>query len=249
MNTLTPRVKTGCEGLDQILHGGLLEGNATLIEGSAGTGKTTLATQFIMQGVKENEHGVLFAFEEYPEQYYDCAAELGWDLRGLEKAGKISVIFTTPESFLEEIEEDDGRLTKLFEEKKTKRVVIDSITHFEKLSPEIGQLRSIETDIVNAMKREGITALVLKENANVLGKWDVSMNKIPFIVDTYILLRYLEMDSQIKRCLMVLKMRGSDHDKDIREYVIEKGGLKVGEKFSGVSGIFLGTGIHARAAK
>ena len=57
------------------------------------------------------------------------------------------------------------------------------------------------------------------------------------------------MESEIKRCLMVLKMRGSDHDKDIREYKIEVGGLQVGEKFTGVSGIFLGTGIQARTTK
>ena len=91
----TKRVKTGCEGLDQILRGGLLEGSATLVEGSAGTGKTTLALQFIMQGVKEGEHGLIFTFEQFPEQYYDCAQELGWDLRKLqeEKAGKaLSII-------------------------------------------------------------------------------------------------------------------------------------------------------------
>jgi circadian clock protein KaiC len=245
----TPRVKTGCEGLDQILRGGLLEGSATLVEGSAGTGKTTLALQFIMQGVKEGQHGVVFTFEQFPEQYYDCAQELGWDLRKLQDEKKLHVIFTTPEAFLDEMDDPEGRVAKILAEHGTKRMVLDSITHFEKLSKDIGQLRSIETDIVNGVKREGLTAIFLKENSNVLGKWDVSTNKIPFIVDTYILLRYLEMESEIKRCLMVLKMRGSDHDKDIREYVIDQGGLIVGEKFTGVSGIFLGTGIQARPAK
>src|SRR5690606_21160431 len=249
LSVTTRKVRTGCEGLDQILRGGLLEGSATLVEGSAGTGKTTLALQFIMQGVKENEHGLIFTFEQFPEQYYDCAGELGWDLRALQQEGKIHVVFTTPEDFLEELDDPEGKIAKIISENKTKRIVLDRITHFEKLSRDIGHLRSIETDIVNGIKREGMTAIFLKENANVLGKWDVSMNKIPFIVDTYILLRYLEMASEIKRCLMVLKMRGSDHDKDIREYRIEAGGLQVGEKFSGVSGIFLGTGIQARPAR
>jgi circadian clock protein KaiC len=196
--------------------------------------------------VKEGEHGLIFTFEQFPEQYYDCAGELGWDLRALEKEEKLKVVFTTPEDFLEEIENPEGRIATLIAKHGTKRLVLDSITHFERLSKDIGQLRGIETEIVNSVKREDITAVFLKENANVLGKWDVSMNKIPFIVDTYILLRYLEMESEIKRCLMVLKMRGSDHDKDIREYKIEKGGLQVGDKFTGVSGIFLGTGIQTR---
>lgn len=245
MNVQTKRVKTGSPGLDEILRGGLLEGSATLVEGSAGTGKTTLALQFIMQGVQENQHGIIFTFEQFPEQYYDCAEELGWDLRGLQKAGKLQVVFTTPEDFLSDLEDGDGRVAKLIQTHGTKRLALDSITHFEKLSPDIGELRRIETDIVHCIKREDITSILLKENANVLGKWDVSMNKIPFIVDTYILLRYLEMESEIKRCLMVLKMRGSDHDKDIREYRIERGGLEVLGKFHGVSGIFLGTGIQA----
>ena len=200
-----------------------MEGSATLIEGSAGTGKTTLALQFIMQGVKEGQHGLIFTFEQFPEQYYDCAMELGWDLRKLQEEKKLHVIFTTPEDFLDELDDPEGKVAKILAEHGTKRLVLDSITHFEKLSKDIGQLRSIETDIVNGVKREGLTAIFLKENANVLGKWDVSTNKIPFIVDTYILLRYLEMESEIKRCLMVLKMRGSDHDKDIREYVIDEG--------------------------
>jgi circadian clock protein KaiC len=233
-----------------MLRGGLLEGSATLIEGSAGTGKTTLALQFIMQGVAEGEHGIVFTFEQYPEQYYDCAAELGWDLRQLQKDGKIEVIFTSPESFLEELEEGEGRIPQLLSDKNTKRVAVDSITHFERLAPdEIGKLRAIETEIVNALKREECTSILLKENANILGKWDVSMNKIPFIVDTYLLLRYLELQSEIKRCLMILKMRGSDHDKDIVEYQIDQGGVKLGAKFAGVSGIFLGTGITASAKK
>lgn len=238
----TRKVGTGCKGLDEMLRGGFLEGSAVLVEGSAGTGKTTLATQFIMEGVRQGEHGLLFTFEEFPEQYYDCAAELGWDLRALQKEGKLQVIFTTPESFMEEIE-DGGKINRLIQESNTKRVILDSITHFERLAGDIGRLRAIETDLVNALKQEGLTSIILKENANVLGKWDVASNKIPFIVDTYVLLRYLEMESEIKRCLMVLKMRGSDHDKDIKEYEIDVGGLRIKDRFQGIAGIFLGTGI------
>ncbi len=247
MHSPTPRAKTGCPGLDKILHGGLLEGSATLVEGSAGTGKTTLAMQFIMEGVKQGEHGLIFTFEQFPEQYYDCAQELGWDLRGLEAEGKVKVIFTSPEAFLDDLDGADGKISSLIAENQTRRVTLDSMTHFERLSKDIGKLRAIETEIVNALKREETTSILLKENANVLGKWDASVNKIPFIVDTYILLRYLEVDSEIKRCLMVLKMRGSDHDKDICEYRIETGGLETVGKFQGISGIFLGTGIPTAA--
>ena len=239
------RVKTGCAGLDAMLRGGLLPGSATLVEGSAGAGKTTLGLQFILQGVAEGEPGLLFAFEQFPEQYYDCASELGWDLRALQRAEKIQVIFTSPDSFVEELENLDGKISSLIKKHGARRVVVDSVTHFESLTMDAGRLRAMETDVVNALKREEITSLLLKENSHVLGKWDASTNKIPFIADTYILLRYLEMDSEIKRCLMILKMRGSDHDKDIVEYSIGQGGLKLGDNFKDIAGIFLGSGIPA----
>ncbi len=243
METKTKRVKTGCAGLDAMLRGGLLPGSAVLVEGAAGTGKTTLALQFILQGVAEGEHGMLFAFEQFPEQYYDCAAELGWDLRQLQKEGKLLVVFTSPENFVEDLEDADGKIASLLREHNTRRVVVDSITHFESLARDVGDLRSIETEVVNGLKREEATCLLLKENANILGKWNSAANKIPFIVDAYFLLRYLEMESEIKRCLMILKMRGSDHDKDIVEYAIGPGGLTLGGKFQGIAGIFLGSGI------
>jgi circadian clock protein KaiC len=245
----TKRVKTGCVDLDTMLHGGLLQGSANLVEGSAGTGKTTLALQFILQGVNEGEHGILFAFEQFPEQYYDCAGELGWDLRALQKAGKLQVVFTSPASCLDDLDQPDGKIAQLIETNRTKRVAIDSMTHFESLSGDIGTLRIVYTDVVNCLKREEVTSLLLKENANVLGKWDVSLNKIPFIVDAYLLLRYLELDSEIKRCLMILKMRGSDHDKDIVEYAIGAGGHTLGKKFQNMSGIFLGTGVPTAKGK
>ena len=240
------RVKTGCAGLDTMLRGGLIPGSAALVEGSAGTGKTTLALQFLMQGVAEGQPGVLFAFEQFPEQYYDCAAELGWDLRALGKEGKLEVVFTSPENFMEDIAEPEGKIAALLARRGAKRVVVDSMTHFERLAGDVGALRAVETEVVNSLKREGATVLLLKENANVLGRWDAAVNKIPFIADAYLLLRYLEVDSEIKRCLMILKMRGSDHDKDIVEYAIGPGGLSVAGKFQGISGIFLGTGIPTR---
>ncbi len=249
MEQVTKRVATGCEGLDQMLRGGLLEGSTTLLEGSAGTGKTTLGLQFIMEGVRHGEHGLVVTFEEFPEQYFDCAAELGWDLRGLQEKGQVEILFTTPEDFLSELDEGEGRIFRLLTEKNTRRVLLDSVTHFERMTKDIGGLRHIETGLVSTLKRQDVTSILLKENPNVLGGWSVTNNKIPFIVDTYLLLRYLEVESEIKRCLMILKMRGSDHDKDIREYFIEEGGLKLGNKFQDLAGIFLGTGVQTARSK
>ncbi len=246
MKNLTERVLSGCKQLDEMLHGGFLKGSATLLEGAAGTGKTTLGIQFLIDGMKQGESTLVVTFEEFPEQYYDCAMELGWDLRKYEEEGLLDIIFTTPSAFMEMVDDNDPKLSSIIEEKNITRAVVDSVTHLEKLAEDAGDLRHLETDLVNFFKREEITTILLKENPNILGGWKITRNKISFIVDSYILLRYLELDSEIKRALMVLKMRGSDHQKEIREYNIEQNGMVIGKPFDGISGIFLGTGMPTK---
>lgn len=240
------RCSSGSKTLDEMLCGGFLKGSANLLEGAAGTGKSTLGTQFLMEGMKRGEAGLIITFEEFPEQYYQCSLELGWDLKAMEEKGLLEIIFTTPEEFLSLIHEENGNesLSKLIEEKNIQRAVLDSITNLEKLAGSQGELREIETDVVNYFKREDITTLLLKENRNILGGLNLAGNKIPFIVDSYLVLRYIELKSSIKRGIMILKMRGSDHAKTIREYEISSGGIRIGESFSGVQGIFAGTGIQ-----
>ncbi len=240
----TPRSLTGCEGLDRMLRGGLIEGYCAVVEGSPGTGKTTLGLQFLVEGCKRGEPGIAITFEEFPEQYYDNALQLGWDLRQLEEQGLLKVQFSDPLTFLEGLQDIEGHIAELVDGMGARRLLLDSVSHFERLTNDPGTLRRIETDLVHALKREGLTSMLLKENPHVLGGWDKGDNRIAFIADALLLLRYIELESEIKRGILVLKMRGSDHDKEIRQYVIREKGLVVGEPFLGVAGLFVGTGAR-----
>lgn len=240
------RTPTGCTGLDEMLQGGLIQGYCTVLEGSPGTGKTTLGLQFLIDGCKRGEPGVAITFEEFPEQYYENAEQLGWDLKAWEAKGLLKVQFTDPLTFLEGLQDLDGHISELVEEMGAKRILVDSVSHFERLTDDAATLRRIETDLVHALKREELTAILLKENPHVLGGWDKSENRVAFIADALVLLRYIELESEIKRGIVILKMRGSDHDKGIREYTIQQGGLVVGEPFQGVGGLFTGSGIRAQ---
>ena len=92
------RVKTGIAGLDEMLGGGFLSQSANLVEGAPGTGKSTLGMQYIYSGITQfNQPGLILTFEEFAQQYYDDAANFGWDFRALEQAGKLRVIMTSPE--------------------------------------------------------------------------------------------------------------------------------------------------------
>ncbi len=235
------RVPFGIKGLDKMISGGLLRGSANLLEGAPGTGKTTMAMQFIYNGIKAyNEPGLIVTFEEFPQQYYHDALQFGWDLKKLEAEEKLKVIFSDPQTTLEEFEKMDGEFVSIVEKMGIKRVIIDSMTHFEAITADQYELREIETKLINALKREGVTSILLRENDNLLGQISQVTSKIPFIVDSYTILRYVEIDSAIEKALCVLKMRGSDHQKDIRCFRITSKGIEVESKFSGREGIMSG---------
>jgi circadian clock protein KaiC len=235
------RVPYGLDALDKMISGGFLRGSANLIEGAPGTGKTTLGMQFIYNGImKFDEPGLIITFEEFPQQYYHDALQFGWDFKKLEEQKLLKIIFSDPNTTLSEFDKMDGELVAIVESLNIKRVLIDSMTHFEAIATDPYELRELESRLINALKREGITSLLVRENDNLLGQVTHVTSKIPFIVDSYFLLRYVEIDSAIAKALCILKMRGSDHHKDIRCFRITSQGIEVEAKFSGWEGIMSG---------
>jgi circadian clock protein KaiC len=240
------RVKTGVPGLDEMLSGGLLQTSANLVEGAPGTGKSTLGVQFIYHGiVNYGEPGLILTFEEFPQQYYRDAAAFGWDLPRLEQEDKLRVVMSSPEVSLAEMERVGGRIENLVREIGARRILVDSLSHFERVSAREGaggtRLRSVVYGFINGLKREGLTALLTRENDIWLGETDESNDQLGFVVDSYILLRYVEIESAMRKALLVLKMRGSDHDKRIRQFHITPRGLVVSAPFEGREGIMSGS--------
>jgi circadian clock protein KaiC len=235
------RTPFGIKGLDDMIQGGLLPGSASLIEGAPGTGKTTMGVQFIYNGIVDyDEPGLIITFEEFPQQYYHDALQFGWDLKKLEAKGQLKIVFSDPETTLKEFENIDGTFIAIIEKMKIKRVLVDSVTHFESLSLDEFHLRDIERKFINALKRENVTSVLLRENDSLMGQMSRVTSKIPFIVDSYFLMRYVEIDSTIQKAFLILKMRGSDHQKDIRCFKIGPRGIEVESKFSGREGIMSG---------
>lgn len=241
------RLTFGSKELDDMVGGGLLRGTATLISGAPGVGKTTLGLQFLIAGIKAGQPGLLVSFEEFPASLIRDAHQLGWDLNQLEKEGMFKIIFTSPEVFLGSLKAEDSPLAETLQTLSPERVVIDSTAHFQRLTDDIPiELREIYNTLVNAMKRDNMTALLLDEALNVLEIQHGRMASLPFVVDTVILLRYLEIDSEMQRAIAVMKMRGSQHQKEIRRFEVQKGGLKIGEPFTGREGLL--SGITHRTA-
>ncbi len=226
--------------LDKMVGGGLLRGSATLVSGAPGVGKTTLGLQFLMAGIKAKQPGLMVSFEEFPASLIRDALQLGWDLKALEKEGLFRIIFTSPNLFLESLKSHAGPITAAIDSLQPERVVLDSAAQFQRISKDIQELREIYNTLVNAFKRQDMTSILLDEAANVLQTHRGKMATLPFLVDTMILLRYVEVDSSVQRAIAVMKMRGSPHQKEIRRFEIGQGGLSVKDPFTGRAGILSG---------
>ncbi len=236
------RVKTGIVGLDEMLGGGFLPQTANLVEGAPGTGKTTLGMQFIYNGIaRYNQPGLILTFEEFPQQYYRDANAFGWDFRAMEKENKLRIIMSSPEVSKADLENIGGRIERLVQEIGACRIMIDSLSHFERLSNDPVELRSILYSFINALKREGMTSLLTRESPALLGEAESVDDDVTFITDSYLLLRYVEIDSAVHKALLVLKLRGSNHAKDIRQFSITGTGIQVQDKFIGREGIMSGS--------
>jgi circadian clock protein KaiC len=239
------RVTTGIKGLDDMLGGGFLPGSMVLVRGAPGTGKTSLALQFLISGTtKHKEPGLLISFEEFPSSLHRDAESLGWDLQGLVADGHLHLMFTSPEVFLASLESPDSPLNQLILESNIKRLVLDSVSHFDRLTDDSQELRKMYTSVVNGLRREGITAVLLGEKGRVDYRYAFK-GGLSFIVDCIILMRYVEIESTMQRAVVVLKMRGSDHAKQIRRYEINTGGIKVLDVFEDREGILSGMPVRA----
>ena len=241
------RATTGIKGLDKMLDGGFLPGSMVLVRGAPGTGKTSLSLQFLIQGaVERDEPGLFISFEEFPISLYRDAEALGWDLRELEESGKLHLMFTSPEVFLASLESPDSHLNQLILDANIGRLVLDSVSHFVRITDDVQRLRHVFTTVANGLRREGLTAMLLGEEGRTEYR-RADKGGLSFVVDAIILMRYVEIESAMQRAIVVLKMRGSNHAKEIRRYEIKSGGLEVLDVFEGREGLLSGIPYRALA--
>ncbi len=122
------RVSTGVSGLDDMISGGFLPGSAVLLQGAPGTGKTSLALQYLVHGATQcDEAGLLISFEEFPRSLHRDAESLGWDLASLERENKLYILFTSPQVLLTSLQTPTSPLNRMLMENDIRRVVVDSV--------------------------------------------------------------------------------------------------------------------------
>ncbi len=218
------KIRTYIPGLDDILKGGLREGNSVLVTGPPGTGKTILGIQFVVEGAKKGEAGVYITSEETVDDIREYAEALGLDIKKYEKNGLITVI--QQPILAKKIMTIAAPLT-VIKTKNVKRVVLDSITLFEYIhaSGEIDYRKEV-LDFVLKMKESNVNLLTISEKS-ISQIDDIKYEPEDFLFDGVIILTKVRKGSSFEHCVMVAKMRGQDHLIDIFPFTIGKGGLSI----------------------
>ncbi|MFH0816762.1 MAG: ATPase domain-containing protein [Methanobacteriota archaeon] len=230
------RVNTGLPGLDEMLGGGALAGDSILVTGSAGTGKTIFGLQFVDEGAKKGEKCLVVSFEEPPEQLRRNAMNVGIDIAGHEAKRLVKIIYTHPRNI-----EASRHMNEIVASLDgVSRVLIDSITDYEPAMSE-GMLRALLSTLTSEFRSRGITTILTSEAPELIGAGKITNTGTSFIVDAVVMLRFVEIGSEMKKALNVLKVRGSKHVREIREYSISERGITIGKKFEGVVGLMSGT--------
>jgi len=221
------RLSLGIPELNKMMGGGVLEGDSLLVAGPSGTGKSALATQFISEGLRQGEPGIMAIFEERPQGYTARAGTFGLDLQTPQKTGKLEILYLRPLDL--SVDETMQAILDAVQRVGAKRLVIDSLVGFEMaLAPGFRtDFRESLYRMIGALTGAGVTILSTVEVEDTFTAMPFSHYAISFLTDDIIRMRYVEIDGQLRKVMMVIKMRGGNHSKDIREYVINEHGVVI----------------------
>ena len=231
------RITSGREELDRMCGGGFFRDSVILVSGATGTGKTLMATEFLNAGAQNGERCLFLGFEESREQLFRNAQGWGIDFEIMEGRGLLKVVCDYPE--IMGLEDHLLRIKTHLDDFQPNRVVVDSLSALERVSTMKG-FREFIVGLTSFIKHQEIAGFFTSTTPSLMGGTSITEAHISTITDSIILLRYVELFGEMRRVLTVLKMRGSAHDKRIREFKIDGKGLHIGQPFRDVSGILSG---------
>lgn len=228
------RIPTGTPGLDALLHGGLPQGHTMLVVGPTGAGKTILGTKFLKAGVGQGEKGVAMFFEKGTARLRNA------ELAQMVQEGSVTVVESrmldlTVDELIDELEDTLQRTG-------AHRLVIDSLSEFALyMAPEFhADLRQAVFRLLAVIAKHGVSTMVTTGLDDIFTELRFSQANISYLTDAIVALRYAEQNGGLRKFMSVVKVRGSDHSHDLREYRITDDGLDVADHPTDLDGILTG---------
>lgn len=231
------RVSSGNAELDEMAGGGLFRDAILLVSGPTGGGKTLVATTFAAEGCRRQERVLLLAYEESRAQLLRNAQSWGLDFQKWEEDGLLRVMCQYPEAM--GLEDHLLLIQREIEDFRPQRLIMDSVSAMERVGS-VRYFREFVIGLTSYAKQEEVCSLFTSTTPKLSGGDSITEAHISTITDAIILLRYVEINGVLRRGIAVIKMRGSQHDKQIHEFTIDDQGLHIGAPFNNVQNIILG---------
>jgi circadian clock protein KaiC len=234
------RASSGLPALDALLGGGLEEGTSTLIVGPPGTGKSSLAAQFVSAFNEAGDKAAMFLFEESVSNLLNRCDGLSMDLRGALDGGRLSILQIDP------AELSPGQfiatVTRSVHE-GAKIVVIDSLNGYMNAVPDERFLTTHMHELLTYLGQRGVVTILVGIQQGMLGGVMTSGMDASYLADNVLVLRYFEDEGEVKQAISVFKKRGSMHERTIRRFSMSSAGIEVGEVLRGYRGILTGVPV------
>lgn len=231
-------ISSGVPEMDELLHGGIERGTATIISGPSGVGKTTLGIQFMKEAAGRGERSVVYTFEESVESLVNRCESINIPVKSMQKTGMLSVVQVEPLRYSPE--EFAQIVRKEADDHDVKIVMIDSSSGYSlslRGEDPVSHLHSL----TKYLTRNGVTVILINEVDNISGDLKITEIGISYLADNIIFLRYFEKEGEMRKSIGVLKKRLTDFEKTLREIKITEYGIKVGKPLTDIRGILGGT--------
>ncbi|MET0377272.1 MAG: ATPase domain-containing protein [Rhizorhabdus sp.] len=238
-------IESGVPALDALFGGGPMRGTSTLITGPAGTGKTSIAMQFVAAGCARGEPATMYQFDERVGTLLARGGALETQLQKYIDSGCLVIKQVNP------AELSPGQFAVMvraeIEERGSRMIVIDSLNGYLASMPQEQQLILQMHELLSYLNHHGVVTFLINPQHGLVGSMSSNLN-ISYVADAVLLIRFFEAGGRIRKAISILKNRGGQHEDSIRELRIDEGGIRIGDPLTNFRGVLTGTPEYVGAS-
>ena len=238
------KLASGLAEMDALTGGGIERGTSTLIVGAAGTGKSTLAAQFVGAAAKRGQKSALFLFDESSNTLLTRTASLGIDLQRHQADGSVTIQPVDPAELCPG--EFTHSIRDAVENLGVTIVVIDSLNGYLNAMPGEKFLIVQLHELLSYLGQKGVATLLIAAHQGLIGGAMITPVDASYLADAVILMRYYEIKGEVRQAISVMKKRGGAHERTIRDFKMENGGIHIGPPLREFRGVLTGVPIYEK---